>query len=299
MTEEILGFLQENVVEYKEKVDLSRMLTVKIGGTANVVAYPDSFHKLTSILTYVKDHSISYRVVGRMSNILPRDSGYSGIIVKTDALQGITFSDNFVKVDAGIALGKLARLCARRGLAGLEPLCGIPGSLGGAIVGNAGAYGREIGELVRQAEILDLRTNRIYLSDADRLGFGYRNSKLKNRDLIILSAKLKLCYDDPSRIFSRMKEFSQKRQTSQPIDYPSLGSVFKRPEKDVLPWKLIDGSGLRGYRAGDAQISEKHAGFIVNLGRATSSDFLSVAETVEDTVRAKYNVVLEREFEML
>ena len=234
-----------------------------------------------------------------MSNVLPRDEGYNGVIVRTDRMQTVLFKDKSVSVDAGISLPKLSRMCATQGLCGLEELSGIPGSIGGAIYGNAGAYGREIADLVQSVVLFDPDSDEIFQLSGKEMCFGYRTSALKSKDLVFLSATLKLETSDVNTVSSAVQTFAEKRRESQPVYLPSLGSAFKRPANDILPWKLIDEAGLRGFRIGYAQISEKHAGFIVNTGNATCSDYLSVVMHVEKCVFEKHKITLEREFEIL
>ena len=299
MTEEILGFLKANDVEYKRDESLSRLSTVRIGGICDIIAYPDSEDKLVRLVEFLEEGKIKYKILGRMSNVLPPDDRYRGVIVRTDLLNEVSLDGNLSTVGAGISLPKLSAICSNASLSGLEELSGIPGSLGGAIFGNAGAYGREISDLVIGVRAYDIDSKTIVELPGEIIGFSYRTSAFKSSRLVIISAKLGLSFGDKDEIQSKIREISTKRRTSQPINMPSLGSTFKRPSENVYPWRLIDECGLRGFAIGGAAVSEKHAGFIVNQGNATSADYLAVASYVKNTVQEKTGVNLEYEFEIL
>lgn len=299
MTEEILGFLKANDVKYTRDEYLSRLSTVKIGGMADFVAYPDSEDKLIRLVEFLEEEKIEYKILGRMSNVLPADARYRGVIVRTDLMRRVDFQDNIIVAEAGISLPRLSSLCQDMSLSGLEELSGIPGSLGGAILGNAGAYGREISDLVIDVSAYDIDCKTVVEIPTERLGFGYRTSAFKASRLVILSARLGLTFGDKDKIQTKIREISTKRRNSQPTSKPSLGSTFKRPGENIYPWRLIDECGLRGFSIGGAAISEKHAGFIVNQGNATSADYLAVASYVKNTVQEKTGVNLEYEFEIL
>lgn len=299
MTEEILGFLKANDVKYTRDEYLSRLSTVKIGGMADFVAYPDSEDKLIRLVEFLEEEKIKNKILGRMSNVLPPDDRYRGVIVRTDLMRRVDFQDNIIVAEAGISLPRLSSLCQDMSLSGLEELSGIPGSLGGAIPGNAGAYGREISDLVIDVSAYDIDCKTVVEIPSEKLGFGYRTSAFKASRLVILSARLGLTFGDKDKIQTKIREISTKRRNSQPMGKPSLGSTFKRPSENIYPWRLIDECGLRGFSIGGAAISEKHAGFIVNLGNATSANYLALASYVKNTVQEKTGVNLEYEFEIL
>lgn len=299
MTEEILGFLKANDVKYTRDEYLSRLSTVRIGGMAGFVAYPDSEDKLIRLVEFLEEEKIKYKILGRMSNVLPPDDRYRGVIVRTDLMSHVDFQGNIIVAEAGILLPRLSSLCRDMSLSGLEELSGIPGSLGGAIFGNAGAYGREISDLVIDVSAYDIDSKTVVEIPSEKLGFGYRTSAFKASRLVILSARLGLTFGDKDKIQTKIREISTKRRNSQPMGKPSLGSTFKRPSQNIYPWRLIDACGLRGFSIGGAAISEKHAGFIVNLGNATSADYFAVASYVKNTVQDKTCVNLEYEFEIL
>jgi UDP-N-acetylmuramate dehydrogenase len=234
-----------------------------------------------------------------MSNVLPPDEGYRGVIIRTDRFDKVKCDGNRVIADMGISLPCLCGICRDMELSGIEELSGIPGSLGGAIYGNAGAYGREISDLINSVLVYDLESCRCYEISVREIDFGYRNSSFKTRPIVILSAELSLRYGDKNEIYARMRKIAEARRSSQPSGKPSLGSSFKRPEVNIYPWQLIDGCGLRGYRVGDAAVSQKHAGFIVNEESATTQDYLAVADRIQTSVKEKYGITLEREFELM
>ena len=299
MTEEILGFLQNNVVEYKRLTNLSRISTVRIGGIADMVVYPNSTDMLAKLVKKLNDSKIPYKILGRMSNVLMAKDYYQEVIIRTDRIDAFNVNDNNLTVSTGISLSRLAKIALNCSLSGLEALSGIPGSIGGAIRGNAGAYGREMSDIVSSVTLLEPSLGDVFEIKNSQLDFSYRHSSVIQSDLIILSAKISLCRSTVDAVYSKMIDIANRRRAAQPTEFPTLGSVFKRCEGDLLPWQLIDGCGLRGYSVGDAEISKKHAGFIVNRGSAKASDFLSVVEQAEKSVLDRYKIKLEREFEVI
>ena len=299
MTEEILGFLQNNVVEYKRLTNLSRISTVRIGGIADMVVYPNSTDMLAKLVKKLNDSKIPYKILGRMSNVLMAKDYYQEVIIRTDRIDAFNVNDNNLTVSTGISLSRLAKIALNCSLSGLEALSGIPGSIGGAIRGNAGAYGREMSDIVSSVTLLEPSLGDVFEVKNSQLDFSYRHSSVIQSDLIILSAKISLCRSTVDAVYSKMIDIANRRRAAQPTEFPTLGSVFKRCEGDLLPWQLIDGCGLRGYSVGDAEISKKHAGFIVNRGSAKASDFLSVVEQAEKSVLDRYKIKLEREIEVI
>ena len=299
MTEEILGFLQNNVVEYKRLTNLSRISTVRIGGIADMVVYPNSTDMLAKLVKKLNDSKIPYKILGRMSNVLMTKDYYQEVIIRTDRIDAFNVNDNNLTVSTGISLSRLAKIALNCSLSGLEALSGIPGSIGGAIRGNAGAYGREMSDIVSSVTLLEPSLGDVFEIKNSQLDFSYRHSSVIQSDLIILSAKISLCRSTVDAVYSKMIDIANRRRAAQPTEFPTLGSVFKRCDGDLLPWQLIDGCGLRGYSVGDAEISKKHAGFIVNRGSAKASDFLSVVEQAEKSVLDRYKIKLEREFEVI
>lgn len=299
MIEEIFDLFKVNDVEYRKDVRLAEISPVKIGGRAKAVVYPDSTDKLLTLLRSLNNEKIEHKTLGRMSNVLPSDENYEGIIVKTDRLASISIYGCEIDVDGGVSLPILAGYAAKAGFSGLEELSGIPGSLGGSIRGNAGAFGREISRLVSWVKAYDPVSDSVAVLDAKELDFGYRNSSFKKNSMIILSARLRLVPSDSAAITFAMRKYKEIRKATQPVGEPSLGSVFKRPGEDLYAAKMVDECGLKGKSIGGARISEKHAGFILNSGSATAKDFISLADYAQMCVYNKFKVTLEREIEIM
>ena len=297
MLEIVKGYLKKREVEYKENVLMSNLSTVRIGNIARVVAFPKSTSELTELTRFLSNNKIRNKIVGRMSNIVPSDTPYEGVLIRITGVRGYFVSGNTLTVNAGESLSSLACNLARSSLGGLEELSGIPGTVGGAIVGNAGAFGREISELVKEVRVFDKVDNVTSDLSNSELNFSYRSSLLKNDRFVVLSAKLKMCASDSNTLLKRLCEFGKIRKEKQPAE-PSSGSVFKRPVGYIAA-KLIDECGLKGTKIGGAVISEKHAGFIVNRRDATAKDYSTLCGIAEEEVFQRFGVRLEREVEFL
>jgi UDP-N-acetylmuramate dehydrogenase len=299
MKKDLLDFLKVNEVEYKENVETKHFSPIKIGGIADIVIYPDSESKMISALNFLSENKIYYKVIGKASNLLFPDNKIATVLIKSDKLRGFEISDDGVKFSAGESLLANARKLASLGIGGISELCGIPGSIGGLVRNNAGAFGKEIGELVKFVTVYSPAERQIIRFTNRDISFAYRSSKLKSQDFVILSAELKLPYDlSTSDVLGEIEKYKNLRRASQPIDKPSLGSVFKRPPCDFAA-RLIDESGLKGFSIGGAEVSKKHAGFIVNNGNATSNDFCALTNYVKQTVFERHGVQLEEEIEFL
>ena len=299
MSREILDFLKMNDVEYKEELSLAEISPIRIGGKVKIIAYPNSEIKLVKLSAFLQENKIKHKILGRMSNVLPPDEGYNGIIIRTDRLNDICVNGDHAIVGSGIAMPRLARELCKCGLSGFEGLSGIPGSIGGAIVGNAGAFGREISDLIRTVRVFDPNLCEMVSMSPKECGFHYRDSYFKRTGLIILSTEMKMIISDSYTVGKEMKRISDLRRKTQPIDKPSLGSSFKRPSPGVSAARLIDECGLKGYSIGGATVSEKHAGFIINSGTATAKDYIDLSELIKKCVFEKYRINLEREIEIL
>lgn len=272
---------------------LSRHCTFRIGGPARLLARPQDERALAELVATLRESNEPYLVVGKGSNLLFPDDGYDGVIVEVGrAMGGIEIDGTTVRAEAGISLSALAKQAARAGLAGLEFASGIPGTLGGGLFMNAGAYGGQLSDVVVRARVLEadgtVRTVEVAEDD-----FGYRKSPIQAGG-IVLSAEIELTPDDPDAIQGRMADLDERRRTKQPLEYPSAGSTFKRPPGHYAS-ALVDEAGLKGWRAGGAAVSEKHAGFVVNLGDATCADVLAVIAHAQDVVRERFGVELEPE----
>lgn len=291
-------FLKEREVEYKECVPFCELSYVKLGGTAALAVYPKTEAELIATVLYAEEYGIKYKVVGRMSNVLPPDGFYGGMILKTDKISEIDRKGNSVFVRCGRTLPSLAAFLADAHLSGLEPLSGIPASIGGAVYMNAGAYGSEISDFIKSVRVLDKKSGSICVLNKDEIKFSYRHSDIADKGFLILSAELYFLPSSAASIKESMSFYARKRRQSQPISLPSLGSVFKRCG-EVSAAKLIDEAGLKGYRFGGASISEKHAGFIVNNSGATAAEYLYLVELAKKFVFSKYGIILKEEIELL
>jgi len=285
-----------NEKSIKSKVLLSERTSMRVGGPADEFFEPANEAEFLVCLREQYGAHNPYFVLGNGTNVLVRDGGFPGAVISTlKALVGIEIGDDGRLVcGAGEPLSRVCRYAAECGFSGLEELSGIPGSVGGAIYMNAGAYGREICDALISARAYDLNDgNIISLTNRD-CGFGYRISVFRTKPVYVLSAEFGLARGDRGRIEAEMAEYTRKRNEKQPVELPSAGSFFKRPEGDYAG-RLIEAAGMKGERAGGAQVSEKHAGFIVNTGGATAADVLELAAKVKAGVYEKFNVVLEEE----
>lgn len=277
---------------------MSKHTSFCIGGPADVLVSPVSEGELRDLLIFCKEKKLPYYIIGKGTNLLVRDKGIRGIVIKTDKLFSyVELEDNRVKAGAGLDLGELSRKVADKGLSGLEFAVDIPGSLGGAIVMNAGAYGGEMKDVVLQVRVLNEKGEFQALS-AEQLDFGYRYSTLQECSSIVVDAVLELTPGDTEAIYALMNDFTKRRKSRQPLDLPSAGSTFRRPEGHYVG-PMIEKLGLKGFRVNDAQVSELHAGFIVNRGKATAADVLKLIRIIQDKVRENYGVELIPEYKII
>lgn len=273
--------------------------SLHIGGEADYLVTPGSIDEIRAVLELCKQEKLPYYIMGNGSNLLVSDQGFRGMIIKL----GENFSSIWVKEDgevtaqAGVLLAKLANVVADHSLTGFEFASGIPGTLGGAVTMNAGAYDGEMKQCLTGARVLDEEGNVLELSLED-LKLGYRTSILQSHNYILLEADIKLTKGDESQIRDKMNDLNARRRDKQPLDKYSAGSTFKRPE-GYFAGKLISDAGLRGYQVGRAAISEKHCGFVINMDHATAKDFLTVVEDVIRIVQEKFGVKLEPEVKFL
>lgn len=271
----------------------------RTGGPAEIYISPDSLKDLISILKTANENNYKCTVLGNGSNTLVRDGGIDGIVVQIgEGLSRISVSADEVVAEAGALLSAIAAAALDNSLEGFEFASGIPGSFGGAVFMNAGAYGPEMKDVLKWVKVLDENLNlRTVLPD--ELKFGYRSSELQKNSWIVIEGCIGLKKGNKADIISKMKELAQKRRDKQPLQYPSAGSTFKRSE-GYFAAKLIEDSGLKGVQIGGAQVSEKHAGFIINKsGRATSKDILNLIELCQSTVKQKFNVNLVPEVRII
>ena len=278
---------------------LKKHTTFKIGGDADFFVSPASGDEVALLIKTLKEHGINYYVLGNGSNVLAPDEGYSGVIIYVgENLSDIEIIDDAtIKVQAGAMLSKTAHVAFDNSLTGMEFAAGIPGSVGGAIVMNAGAYGGEIKDILVSATVCDTEGNIITIP-VDELKMAYRYSIIEEKQYTVLSAVFALQKGNKEDIKYTMSELAKKRREKQPLELPSAGSTFKRPE-GYFAGKLIEDSGLRGYTVGGAQVSEKHCGFVVNKGDATSYDVKKLMQDVSDEVYKQFGVRIEPEIKIL
>ncbi len=294
--------MEQGILRLEEPLALHT--SFKIGGPAEFFALPDTQKDFIDLLIYSIKNNLPYFIMGRGSNLLVSDRGLRGLVICTDKLNKLTRDENYISAFCGAKLKDLSDFAQESGLSGLEFASGIPGSVGGAVFMNAGAYGGEIKDVLYCSKCLNptlealQSSNPIIHLKAEQHNFSYRNSALQHLGLIQLSSVFKLNPDPPEAIEARMVDLDEQRNSKQPMDLPSAGSVFKRPEGHFTG-KLVDDCGLRGFRIGDAAVSNKHCGFIVNLGNATASEVLQVIRHVQDTVFARFGVRLETEIRMV
>ena len=256
-----------------ENEPLSRHNTLKVGGPANILVEPANKNEFINLIKYLADNSIKYYVLGNGSNILFMDRGFPGVIVKTKKLNATRFNvSGEVIAEAGTLLSVLAIRAVFQGFGGLEELAGIPGTVGGAIRQNAGAFGREIKDILVMVEAINEAGNKIWFAGGE-CDFGYRTSRFKTEKLWITEAKFKLLSVDKNEALIKIEEYRNLRKEKQPLEYPNAGSIFKNSE-GIFAGKLIEEAGLAGLKKGGAEISTKHANFIVNKGNVTASDIL-------------------------
>lgn len=289
---------QMNIGKLETNVLLSKYTTYKVGGKAKVLAYPKNIEKLITLLKWAKTNNISYKMLGNGSNLIFSDADYNGILIKLTEFDDIEIFDNKIKVGAGYSLMKLSRIALKNSLTGLEFAAGIPGTVGGAVFMNAGAYKSDMGYIVQMIKVLT-PDFRIVTLENKELAFHYRTSFLKTHpNYICLEAIIKLEKGKKEAIEEVMKSRLQRRKEAQPLEYPSAGSVFRNPP-GMFSGELIENCGLKGKKIGGAQVSEKHANFIINTGNATANDVKELIDYVKKEVEKKYHVSLTTEQEFV
>lgn len=270
----------------------------KIGGPADIMILPKTIDDIVSSVSYCKKHNIKHMIIGNGSNLLVSDEGIRGVVIKiADNFSDVTIKETQVKAQAGILLSRLAKLIMNESLEGFEFASGIPGTLGGAVAMNAGAYGGEMKDIITGASILDNDGRVIYLNKED-LKLGYRNSIIQEKNYTVLEVDMELKRGDYEKIKNITDELTKRRTTKQPLHLPSAGSTFKRPE-GYYAGKLIEDSGLKGVRIGDAQVSDIHCGFVVNLGKATFEEVYNLIKLIQKVVMDKFGVKLETEVKII
>ena len=294
----VLDFFKANDVEYCENYPMSHLSPIRLGGLCDLVIFPDTEEKIKSTLKFISKNKIKRKIVGKMSNILPTDDRYDGIIISTERFKVFSISPDGVCLSSGSTFRGALPALLELGLSGYEELVGIPGCIGGLVVGNAGAFSRDTSDLVKSVLAIELNTLEEVMLYPEDIQFSYRDSVFKHSEYLVLEAELSLVNSDKEKIKSRILECKRRRAMTQPVDRPSLGSTFKR-SGDISAAELIDKCGLKGRRVGGAAVSDKHAGFIVNESGATEKDVKALIDIVSDTVFDKYGIILDREIEFL
>lgn len=288
--------------QLKKDEPMKNHTTFRIGGPAMLFASPASEEQLAKLIKCVKKWQIPFFILGNGSNLLVSDKGYQGVVIEIkDGFNRCLVERNddgaVVRVGAGILLSRLANVIAAESLSGFEFAAGIPGTLGGAVTMNAGAYGGEIKDYIIKAKVVTAEGEIVTLSK-EQLGLSYRHSAIMNTGAIVVEAEFAFPHGEQSEIKALMKDFNQRRRDKQPLEYPSAGSTFKRPEGHFAG-KLIQDAELRGFRIGDAMVSEKHCGFVVNAGEATAAQVKELIDKVSEIVNERFGVRLEPEVRFL
>ncbi len=290
--------IPESKILYQEP--MRKYTTFKIGGPAECLIKIDNLEELKKILEIVNNNSIPITIIGNGSNLLISDKGIKGItlMIKLEKIDIREKNDTIqITVGAGEKIGKLAQICLQNEITGLEELSGIPGTIGGAVRMNAGAHGKEMKDITKKVRCIDYQGKEKEFAN-EELQFDYRNSRFKREKYIITEITLQLQKGKKEKIKAKMEEYATYRKEKQPMEYPSAGSTFKRGA-DFITAKLIDEAGLKGYRIGDAEVSTKHSGFIINKGNATAKDVLTLVEHVKKTVYEKFQKEIELEIEVM
>ena len=301
--ERVLSDLKKVIPEENIKINepMSKHTSFKTGGPAEIYIIGKTLEQIQEVLKYSNQNNIQLYIIGNGSNLLVSDEGIKGIVLKIAVDNIETLESDFgvlVKAGAGVKIMALAQILKKDGITGFEELAGIPGTMGGANYMNAGAYGKELKDIIVSTKAINKETGEIETLKNEEQELKYRNSIFKNRKYIIIETMLNLQKGIPEEIERKMSNFLNQRKEKQPIEYPSAGSTFKRGEKFITA-KLIDECGLKGYQIGGAQISEKHAGFIINKNNATSKDILDLIKYTKKKVFEKFGVQIEEEVEII
>ena len=300
MNQEIIKCFNDLLGEEKVRISepMNRHTTFRIGGPADYFLLPSTAEEVKKILEICKEKELPYFILGNGSNLLVSDEGYCGVIIQLYRnYGGITVEGTNIRAGAGALLSQIASAAKNASLTGFEFAGGIPGTLGGAVVMNAGAYGGEMKDVLKEVTVMT-EQGEIMTIPAEKLEMGYRTSLVRKAGYLVLEAVISLKAGDVEEIKAIMKDLTEKRVSKQPLEYPSAGSTFKRPE-GYFAGKLIMDAGLRGYQVGGAQVSEKHCGFVINKGNATAADVCELMKDVQEKVQEQFGVTLEPEVKFL
>ncbi len=290
---------KSDIGKLEENVSLSKYTTYKVGGKATLMIYPKDTKALVRLIKLCNGHKIKFKILGNGSNTLFSDRDFKGVIIRLNAFDKIDFFRNSLTVGAGASLMKVANMAVKKGLSGLEFATGIPGTIGGAIFMNAGAYKSDMGYIVKKVKVLTPDYKVINMTNRE-LDFHYRTSFLqKNPGYICLEASISLKKGNTDEMQALVKDRRMRRMSSQPLEYPSAGSVFRNPSAEVPAGKLIDDLGLKGLCRGGAKISDKHANFIINIDNAKASEIMELIKFTQEAVKEKYNIDLKVEQEFV
>lgn len=288
-------FYNEDNIKIDEK--LSSYVNFKVGGPADILLIPNSKEQVIKSITVCKENNIPVYVIGNGSNILVRDGGFRGVVISLKGVHNVTVNDERIEAECGAMLKEVSDKAMENSLTGFEFACGIPGTIGGAVFMNAGAYDGEIAHVIESAELIDENCNIIRLTN-EELNFAYRSSLVMKKGYIVLSAIFKLKKGQVKTIKELVDDLTNKRESKQPLEYPSAGSTFKRPT-GYFAGKLIQDAGLKGYSIGGAAVSEKHSGFVINKGNATAKDITDLIEYIQNEVKNKFGVELHPEVRII
>ena len=286
-------------IPVKHDLPLCDYSTFRIGGKTDIALFPTTVEQLSLQLSMLAQSGLKYKVVGNGSNVLFSDAGFRGVMVFTTEMKQYRFDAQTLYAQSGASLARVCNDASRLGCEGFAFGCGIPGTVGGGVYMNAGAYGGQISDVLVSSEVFDTSHNRVFTLDADAHEFSYRHSVFADHpEYVVLSSTFALRQGDADQIMQKVKEQATARREKQPLNFPSAGSTFKRPEGHFAG-KLIEDAGLKGTRVGGAVVSEKHAGFVVNDGGATAADVLALVALIKERVFAQFGVRLECEFEYI
>ena len=283
----------------KREIRTAELSTLRIGGPSALTAFPETSDAITSAIRSARECGVDFLTVGNGSNILFSDSGFHGLIIVTNKCKSFSVKENIISADCGTSFTRLASTARDASLSGIEFAHGIPGTVGGAVCMNAGAYGCEVSDCLISATVYNTDTDTVTEYSKDDCKLGYRTSVFaSNPNLTVLSARFELTYGEKSAIHEKMSDNMKSRREKQPLEFPNAGSTFKRPE-GLFAAKLIDDAGLKGFRIGGAEVSTKHAGFVINRENATSDDVLRLIDHIKNEVYQKFGVMLECEIKII
>lgn len=292
---ELESLFDKEQIKYKEP--MKNHTSFKVGGPADILLLPVTAQQVANAVKLCGRHDIKFYIMGNGSNLIVRDGGYRGVIIKLTGLNNVSVEGEYLRAESGTSLSHAANVALKNSLRGMEFASGIPGTVGGAVTMNAGAYGPEIKDIIDHAVVMDMNGNQFNLN-REELDLSYRNSIIQKKNYIVLEAVFKLETGNYDEIKNRMDELNRRRAEKQPLEYPSAGSTFKRPS-GYFAGKLIEDAGLKGMTNGGASVSRKHAGFVINHDNATAEDVLGLIKIIQGIIKEKYNVTLEPEVRVI